>query len=90
MLTHGQCVRGDFQFHEIKAWGHFAYNVGDQCLSEPAPPPAGLTLVSAAACDEIWKWRYVKVNGVKRDCALLNGRVLAVDSHPQAMGNDDL
>lgn len=29
MLGHmGQCVRGEFEFHEIKAWGHFAYNIG--------------------------------------------------------------
>ncbi|KAK6697393.1 hypothetical protein SNK04_014145 [Fusarium graminearum] len=64
MLGHmGQCVRGDFQFHEIKAWGHFAYNVGTNAFCTSTAARRLNAGERAAACDEIWKWRYVKVNG---------------------------
>lgn len=71
MLGHmGQCVRGDFQFHEVKAWGHFAYNVGTNAFCSSTAARRLNAGERSAACDEIWKWRFVKVNGVKRDCAL--------------------
>lgn len=71
MLGHmGQCVRGEFEFHEIKAWGHFAYNIGTPafCVSTAAKRlNAG---ERQPACAEMWKWRYVTIGGAKRDCAL--------------------
>lgn len=71
MLSHmGRCVRGEYQFHEIKAWGHFAYNVGNGAFCSSTAARRLNAGERAAACDEMWKWRFVTINGAKRDCAL--------------------
>ncbi|HHA2418602.1 TPA: lysozyme [Stenotrophomonas maltophilia] len=71
MLGHmGQCVRGEFEFHEIKAWGHFAYNVGTPAFCGSTAAKRLNAGERQAACTEMWKWRYVAIGGVKRDCAL--------------------
>ena len=71
MLQHmGRCVRGEYQFHEIKAWGHFAYNVGNNAFCSSTAAKRLNAGERAAACDEMWKWRFVTIGGVKRDCAL--------------------
>jgi GH24 family phage-related lysozyme (muramidase) len=61
----GRCApKAEMEFHEIKAWGHFAYNVGEAnfCASKAAK------LLNAgeneAACRQIPRWVYVK----GRDC----------------------
>lgn len=67
MLGHmGQCVRGEFEFHEIKAWGHFAYNIGTPafCVStaakrlnagerQPAAPKCGSGGTSPSAAQSV-------------------------------------
>lgn len=71
MLQHmGRCVRGEYQFHEVKAWGHFAYNVGNSAFCSSTAARRLNAGERAAACDEIWKWRFVTIDGAKRDCAL--------------------
>lgn len=66
----GRCVRGEYQFHEIKAWGHFAYNVGNNAFCNSTAAKRLNAGERTAACDEMWKWRYVTIDGAKRDCAL--------------------
>jgi len=71
MLGHmGQCVRGEFEFHEIKAWGHFAYNIGTPAFCASTAAKRLNAGERQAACTEMWKWRYVTIAGAKRDCAL--------------------
>lgn len=71
MLNHmGRCVRGEFEFHEVKAWGHFAYNVGNNAFCSSTAARRLNAGERTAACDEIWKWRFVTIDGAKRDCSL--------------------
>ncbi|MDQ7280286.1 glycoside hydrolase family protein [Stenotrophomonas sp. Sm6012] len=72
MLGHmGQCVRGEFELHEIKARGHFAYNIGTPAFCASTAAKRLNAGERQAACTEMWKWRYVTIAGAKRDCALL-------------------
>jgi len=66
----GHCVRGEFQFHEVKAWGHFAYNVGTGAFCSSTAAKRLNAGEREAVCSEIWRFRYVRIGGVKRDCAL--------------------
>lgn len=60
LASMGRCVRGEFDFHVIKAFGHFAYNVGTTnfCGSTAA------RLLNAGdvsgACRQILRWTYIK------------------------------
>jgi lysozyme len=62
----GHCATGEFEFHEVKAWGDFAYNVGtgNFCKS------TAVKLLNAGknkeACNQIPLWH---VAGGK-DCAI--------------------
>lgn len=62
----GHCVQVPLEFHEIKAWGDFSYNVGTAnfCASSAA------RLLNAgqnrAACELIPRWRFIK----GKDCAI--------------------
>lgn len=55
----GQCVKGEYPFHVIKAAGHFAYNVGTPtfCRSTMARKLNAGDI--PGACAEISKWVYV-------------------------------
>lgn len=66
----GQCVRGEFEFHEVKAWGHFAYNIGTQRFCSSTAAKRLNAGERKAACAEISKFRFVRINGQLRDCAL--------------------
>ncbi len=71
MLNHmGRCVRGEFEFHEVKAWGHFAYNIGTPAFCASTAAKRLNAGERQPACAEMWKWRLVRIDGVKRDCAL--------------------
>lgn len=71
MLKHmGQCVTGEFAFHEIKAWGHFAYNIGTGAFCGSGAAKRLNAGEREAACSEMWKWRFVTIGGIKRDCSL--------------------
>jgi GH24 family phage-related lysozyme (muramidase) len=71
MLSHmGKCVRGEFEFHEIKAWGHFAYNVGTARFCSSTAAKRLNAGERTAACAEISKFRFVRIGGKLRDCAL--------------------
>jgi len=62
----GRCATGEFAFHEVKAWGNFAYNVGtgNFCGS------TAVRLLNAGkhkeACNQIPLWRYAG----GKDCAI--------------------
>lgn len=60
----GQCVHGEFEFHEIKAWGHFAYNVGTAAFCRSTAARRLNAGERTAACAEISKW----VFSAGRDC----------------------
>jgi len=65
MLAHmGQCVRGEFEFHEIKAWGHFAYNIGTSAFCRSTAARRLNAGERTTACAEISKW----VFSAGRDC----------------------
>lgn len=71
MLEHmGRCVTGEFEFHEIKAWGHFAYNVGTSRFCNSTAARRLNAGERKAACSEISRFRFVRINGQLRDCAL--------------------
>lgn len=62
----GQCVRGEFEPHEIKAWGHFAYNVGTGAFCKSTAAKRLNAGERKAACAEISKWTYV----AGKDCRI--------------------
>lgn len=66
----GGCVRTELEFHEIKAWGHFAYNVGTTnfCASTAAKLLNGGD--TQRACKEIPRWVYVG----GKDCRIASNR----------------
>lgn len=66
----GQCVRGEFEFHEVKAWGHFAYNIGTGAFCSSTAARRLNAGERKTACAEISKWRFVRIDGQPRDCAL--------------------
>lgn len=66
----GGCVRGDFEFHEVKAWGHFAYNVGTGAFCASTAAKRLNAGERKAACGEMMKYRFVTIGGKKRDCSL--------------------
>lgn len=62
----GQCVTGEFEFHEIKAWGHFAYNVGTANFCGSTAAKRLNRGERKPVCAEIGRWVYVK----KKDCRI--------------------
>ncbi len=62
----GKCVRGEFEFHEIKAWGHFAYNVGTARFCSSTAAKRLNAGERKAACAEISRFVYIG----KKDCRL--------------------
>lgn len=55
----GQCVSGEFELHEIKAWGHFAYNVGTAAFCKSTAAHRLNAGERKTACAEISKWVFV-------------------------------
>ena len=63
----GKCVPlAEMEFHEVKAWGHFAYNVGETNFCRSTAAKLLNAGQNKAACKQIPKWRYVK----GKDCAV--------------------
>ena len=62
----GGCVRGEFEFYEVKAWGHFAYNVGTANFCQSTAAKLLNAGETKRACAEIPRWIYVG----GRDCRL--------------------
>lgn len=56
----GRCVQGEFDFNVIKAFGHFAYNVGTAnfCASTAAKLLTRGDIVGA--CKQILRWTFIK------------------------------
>ncbi|HEY9145626.1 MAG TPA: lysozyme, partial [Thiobacillus sp.] len=70
----GQCVQGEFHPSVVKAFGHFAYNVGEDkfCRSTAA------RLLNEgrvkAACEQIPRWRFAG----GKDCAIRANRCYGI------------
>jgi GH24 family phage-related lysozyme (muramidase) len=70
----GKCVSTELEFHEIKAWGDFAYNVGTTnfCSSTAA------RLLNAGehkrACSQIPNWVYVG----GKDCRIASNKCAGI------------
>jgi lysozyme len=57
----GRCVtRDDLEFYEIKAWGHFAYNVGESNFCKSTAARLLNAGKNAEACRQIGRWVFVK------------------------------
>ena len=63
----GRCVpNARMEFHEIKAWGHFAYNVGETAFCDSTAAKLLNRGENEAACKQIPRWRFVG----GKDCAI--------------------
>ena len=63
----GRCVpNARMEFHEIKAWGHFAYNIGEANFCHSTAARLLNAGQNAAACKQIPRWRFIG----KKDCAI--------------------
>lgn len=62
----GACVRGEFEFHEIKAWGHFAYNIGTPAFCSSTAARRLNAGERQSACAEISRFMY----SAGKDCRL--------------------
>ena len=63
----GRCVpNARMAFNEIKAWGHFAYNVGETNFCHSTAAKLLNRGENAAACKQIPRWRFIK----GKDCAI--------------------
>lgn len=67
MLRHmGKCVQGEFTFPVIKAFGHFAYNIGTPAFCRSTAARMLNAGNVAGACKQIGRWTYVK----GKDCRI--------------------
>jgi GH24 family phage-related lysozyme (muramidase) len=63
----GRCVpNARMAFHEVKAWGHFAYNVGEANFCKSTAARLLNQGRNAEACRQIGRWRFIK----GKDCAI--------------------
>lgn len=71
----GRCVpRARLAFHEIKAWGHFAYNVGEATFCKSTAARLLNEGRNAEACKQIPRWRFIK----GKDCAIRANRCYGI------------
>lgn len=71
----GRCVpNAEMEFHEIKAWGHFAYNVGETAFCKSTAARLLNEGKNAAACKQIGKWVYIK----GKDCRVRANRCYGI------------
>ena len=63
----GRCVpSAQLEFHEVKAWGHFAYNIGEANFCNSTAAKLLNRGENKAACAQISRWRFIK----GKDCAI--------------------
>lgn len=76
MLSHmGRCVPVELEFHEIKAWGHFAYNIGTDRFCQSTAADLLRRGNNAEACKQILRWRYITVPNIGLfDCSTPGNR----------------
>lgn len=71
----GKCVpNARMEFHEIKAWGHFSYNVGESAFCRSTAARLLNEGKNAAACKQIGKWTYIK----GKDCRVRANRCYGI------------
>lgn len=57
----GKCVpKAEMEFHEIKAWGHFSYNIGESAFCRSTAAKLLNRGENALACKQIPRWTFVK------------------------------
>lgn len=66
----GGCVNAELEFHEIKAWGHFAYNVGTANFCHSTAAKLLNAGENGRACGEIPRWIYIG----RKDCRLASSK----------------
>lgn len=63
----GRCVPyAQLTFNEIKAWGHFAFNIGEDNFCRSTAARLLNQGRNAEACKQIPRWRFIG----KKDCAI--------------------
>lgn len=71
----GRCVpNARMAFHEVKAWGHFAYNVGETNFCKSTAARLLNEGQNEAACRQILRWRFIK----GKDCAVRSNRCYGI------------
>lgn len=65
----GRCV-GPLTFGEWVAWGHFTYNIGTTAFCNSTAARLLRTGDHEAACRQMPRWRFVTIDGVRRDCSV--------------------
>jgi len=69
----GSCVqRTDLVLHQVVAWGHFAYNVGNVGFCKSTAASYLNSNRDAEACDQImrWTWGTSRRTGARIDCSV--------------------
>jgi GH24 family phage-related lysozyme (muramidase) len=71
----GRCVpNARMEFHEVKAWGHFAYNIGETAFCNSTAARLLNHGRNAEACKQILRWVYVK----GKDCRIAANRCAGI------------
>lgn len=66
----GQCVKGDYPFHVIKASGHFAYNIGTPAFCRSTMAKKLREGDIPGACAQITNWTFV----AGKDCRIASNK----------------
>ena len=71
----GRCVpNARLEFHEVKAWGHFVYNIGETNFCHSTAAKLLNEGRNAEACKQIPRWRFVK----GKDCAIRSNKCYGI------------
>lgn len=74
MADMGQCVKGEYPFHVLKAFGSFAYNVGTTAFCKSTAAKMLQAGDIKGACAQISNWTFV--NG--KDCRVASSRCAGI------------
>ena len=71
----GRCVpNARLEFHEVKAWGHFVYNIDETNFCHSTAAKLLNEGRNAEACKQIPRWRFVK----GKDCAIRSNKCYGI------------
>jgi lysozyme len=74
----GKCVNVELEFNQVKAWGHFAYNIGTPAFCASTAARLINQGQHAAACQQIPRWRFITLPGGTRfDCSTPGNKICA-------------
>jgi GH24 family phage-related lysozyme (muramidase) len=92
----GECVkRSDLALHQVIAWGHFAYNVGNAGFCKSTAASYLNSKRDKEACDQIMRWTFgtSRRTGNRIDCAVRANRCYGLYDRrlrERAMCNGDM